>query len=98
MTLSNRTTAAALLLLATPASLAAADSESGGLFSVNPGLTIWTFFVFLALLGILWRFAWGPILASVSALHEQRPRRGSDPRQSARGCRAGRGRRRTSRW
>jgi F-type H+-transporting ATPase subunit b len=28
-------------------------------------LAIWTFVVFLLLLGILWRFAWGPILAGL---------------------------------
>ena len=37
------------------------------MFDLNPGLTVWTTFVFLALLGILWKYAWGPILAAVEA-------------------------------
>lgn len=37
------------------------------LFTVNLGTTVWTAVVFLMLLGILWRFAWGPILAAVEA-------------------------------
>ena len=37
----------------------------GGPFAVNPGLSVWTTVVFLALLAILWKFAWGPILRSV---------------------------------
>ena len=37
------------------------------LFSVNLGTTVWTAIVFLMLLGILWRFAWGPILGQVEA-------------------------------
>ncbi len=37
------------------------------MFDVNLGLTVWTSFVFLALLGILWKYAWGPVLAAVEA-------------------------------
>lgn len=37
------------------------------MFDLNPGLTVWTTFVFLALLGILWKYAWGPVLAAVEA-------------------------------
>ena len=37
------------------------------MFDVNLGLTVWTTFVFLGLLGILWRFAWGPVLAAAEA-------------------------------
>ena len=37
------------------------------MFDVNLGLSIWTTFVFLSLLGILWKFAWGPILEAVQA-------------------------------
>ncbi len=37
------------------------------MFDLNPGLTVWTTLVFLALLGILWKFAWGPVLAAVEA-------------------------------
>ncbi len=41
------------------------------MFDVNLGLTVWTSIVFLALLGILWKYAWGPVLAAV----EERERR-----------------------
>lgn len=44
-----------------PATLTAQEG-GGGPFSINPGLSIWTSAVFLLLLAILWRFAWGPIL------------------------------------
>ena len=37
------------------------------MFDLNLGLSVWTTFVFLALLGILWKFAWGPILGAVQA-------------------------------
>jgi F-type H+-transporting ATPase subunit b len=37
------------------------------LFTVNLGTTVWTAIVFFALLGILWKFAWGPILGAVEA-------------------------------
>lgn len=41
--------------------------EGGGMFSVNLGLSIWTTLIFISLLGILWKFAWGPILGAVQA-------------------------------
>lgn len=67
MTHRNLTLAAGTLLLAsTPASLAAAGGDKG-LFEVNLGLSVWATIVFFALLGILWRFAWGPILGQVEA-------------------------------
>jgi len=37
------------------------------MFDINLGLSIWTTLVFLSLLGILWKFAWGPMLAAVQA-------------------------------
>jgi F-type H+-transporting ATPase subunit b len=37
------------------------------MFDINLGLSVWTTFVFVALLGILWKFAWGPILEMVQA-------------------------------
>ena len=37
------------------------------MFDINFGLTIWTTIVFLALLAILWKFAWGPVLAAAEA-------------------------------
>ena len=44
-----------------------AQEGGGGMFSVNLGLSVWTTLVFLTLLGILWKFAWGPILEMVQA-------------------------------
>jgi F-type H+-transporting ATPase subunit b len=46
---------------------ALAGAGTTPLFTVNLGTTVWTTFVFLALLGILWRFAWGPILSAVES-------------------------------
>ena len=37
------------------------------MFDLNLGLSVWTTFVFLAVLAILWKFAWGPILKMVQA-------------------------------
>ncbi len=37
------------------------------MFDLNLGLSVWTGLVFLTLLAILWRFAWGPILGAVQA-------------------------------
>lgn len=56
-----------LALALAPGAVAAAEGGSGGLFSVNPGLSVWATAVFLLLLGILWKFAWGPILSQVEA-------------------------------
>jgi F-type H+-transporting ATPase subunit b len=53
--------------LALPPALLAADEGGGGLFSINLGLSIWTVVVFLVLVFLLGKFAWGPILASVDA-------------------------------
>ena len=56
-----------------PALLAAQEehaAEGGGgaaLFSLNYGLSLWTVVIFLALLGVLWKFAWGPILGAAAA-------------------------------
>ena len=47
-----------------PAPLSAAD---GALFSVDLGLSIWTIVVFLIVLGVLGKFAWGPIMAGLEA-------------------------------
>jgi F-type H+-transporting ATPase subunit b len=40
------------------------------LFDINVGLSIWTIVIFLAVLAVLWRFAFGPILAAVNAREE----------------------------
>lgn len=55
------------LLLALPHAAWAQGGAEGTtpLFTVNLGTTVWTAIVFMALLGILWRFAWGPILKAV---------------------------------
>ena len=57
----------ALVTAATPGTLLAAQGETTPLFTVNLGTTVWTTLVFFTLLGILWKFAWGPILAAVDA-------------------------------
>jgi F-type H+-transporting ATPase subunit b len=60
--------ALAWLTAAVPAPLLAAEGEgTTPLFTVNLGTTVWTTLVFFLLLGILWKFAWGPILAAVDA-------------------------------
>jgi len=57
-----------LALIAVPASPLAA--QDGGLFALDPGLSIWTIIVFLLVLFILGKFAWGPILSAVDAREE----------------------------
>lgn len=58
----------AMIAAVTPAALSAAEGEgTTPLFTVNLGTTVWTTLVFFLLLGILWKFAWGPILAAVEA-------------------------------
>lgn len=64
-------TVAGSALATSPLALAAAESEGGGVFSVNPGLSVWTTVIFLMLLGVLWKFAWGPLLAAVEAREER---------------------------
>jgi F-type H+-transporting ATPase subunit b len=65
--------AAALLLLASsPLSLLAQGEEAGGsggagMFNINLGLSAWTIVVFLALVFVLAKFAWKPILTAVEA-------------------------------
>src|SRR5688572_32309100 len=39
----------------------------GGLFDINVGVSAWTLLVFFALLAILSKVAWGPILTTVEA-------------------------------
>jgi F-type H+-transporting ATPase subunit b len=54
---------------ALPGLLAAQEEhEAGGaaLFDVNLGLTLWTVVIFLGLVAILWKFAWGPILTAAA--------------------------------
>jgi F-type H+-transporting ATPase subunit b len=57
----------AFALLAPTRLLAQEAGGGGGLFDINAGLSAWTIIVFVALLIILGRFAWGPILGAVEA-------------------------------
>jgi F-type H+-transporting ATPase subunit b len=60
--------AALSLLAVAPAPLLAADDNGGGgLFSLDPGLSLWTIVVFLLVLFILKKYAWGPILGALDA-------------------------------
>jgi F-type H+-transporting ATPase subunit b len=65
----SRMAALTALLLVLPQAAWAQGGAEGTtpLFTVNLGTTVWTGVVFLALLGLLRRFAWGPILAAVEA-------------------------------
>jgi len=65
MKTSRIATALAVLTIGSPLPLFAADGFSTELFTVNLGTSVWTGIVFFALLGILWKFAWGPILAAI---------------------------------
>jgi F-type H+-transporting ATPase subunit b len=57
-------------LALTPSMLAAAE-DGPGLVDVNLGLSLWTVVIFLALLFMLRRFAWGPILGMVEAREDR---------------------------
>ena len=62
--------AALSLLAALPGPLWAqggGEEGGGGLFDINTGLSAWTLFVFIGLVLILSKYAWGPILAAVDA-------------------------------
>jgi F-type H+-transporting ATPase subunit b len=58
--------ASSTLLLAAPTLLAAAEAEHGessnNLFAGDIGNAIWTVLIFLLVLAVLGKFAWGPIL------------------------------------
>ena len=55
----------ASLAAATP--LAAAQETGGGVFDIDSGLILWTWVVFLVLLFVLRKWAWGPILEALEA-------------------------------
>lgn len=57
--------ALALWLWLPETAFAAEETGGGGLLSINPGLVIWTWVIFLLLLTILGKWAWGPILAAL---------------------------------
>jgi len=62
-------------LLGTLPAAVSGQAEGGdagaALFDPSLALGLWTVVIFLALVGILWKFAWGPILGAVEA-REQR--------------------------
>jgi F-type H+-transporting ATPase subunit b len=55
-----------IALALTPGALYAAEGGPG-LFDVNLGLSLWTVVIFLMLVGLLGKYAWGPILSQVEA-------------------------------
>lgn len=68
MTASRITGAWLVLAAALPRALwAQGGGEGGGLYDLNTGLSVWTLIVFAALVFILGRYAWGPILGAVEA-------------------------------
>jgi hypothetical protein len=74
MNVQGRLLLALASLVSSPAAVVAQEHGAeggGGLFDINPGLSIWTIVVFLLLVFVLGRYAWGPILAAVDA-REQR--------------------------
>jgi F-type H+-transporting ATPase subunit b len=74
MNVQGRLLLALAVLVSSPAAVVAQEHAAeggGGLFDINPGLSIWTIVVFLLLVFVLGRYAWGPILAAVDA-REQR--------------------------
>lgn len=65
----SRITAAVFVLAASlPGTVWAQGGEGGGgLYDINTGLSVWTLVVFAALVAILGKYAWGPILKAVEA-------------------------------
>ena len=64
----SRITGALLALAAAPDTVLAQGGEGGGgLYDINYGLSVWTLVVFAALVFLLGKFAWGPILGAVEA-------------------------------
>lgn len=61
--------AVAGLLLVSAGPLLAEEVGGGGssVFSINPGLMIWTWVIFLLVLFVLRKWAWGPILGTLEA-------------------------------
>lgn len=69
MSIRRVSSAALAIAIALPEAVAAqgGGEGGGGLFDINAGLSAWTLIVFVGLLIILGRFAWGPILSAVEA-------------------------------
>jgi F-type H+-transporting ATPase subunit b len=62
-----RTPFTTLVLLALTATPAFAAEGGADLLSPNAGLMFWTLIIFIVLLVVLWKFAFGPITAAVEA-------------------------------
>lgn len=56
-----------LALLLLPLAPRTAIAQEGGLLDINPGLTIWTFIIFVVVLAVLYKFAYPAILSAVEA-------------------------------
>ena len=69
--MSSRIVSTALVLLAASPSVLVAQGGGaeggGGLYDINTGLSAWTLIVFVLLVVILGKFAWGPILKNVES-------------------------------
>lgn len=69
--MSSRILGAALVLLAASPKVLLAQGGGGegggGLYDINTGLSAWTLIVFVLLVVILGKFAWGPILKNVES-------------------------------
>ncbi|MGH7476931.1 MAG: F0F1 ATP synthase subunit B [Longimicrobiales bacterium] len=52
--------------LALIAALQEPEAGGGGLFSINTGVMIWTVIIFVTLLLVLGKWAWGPILGALN--------------------------------
>lgn len=59
-----------LVLLLANGALGAVDEESPGLFTGDVGNIIWTLVTFLAVVFVLGKFAWGPILRALQKREE----------------------------
>ena len=64
----NRLLTGALAFLVASPNLLFAQGEGeggGGLYDINTGLSVWTLIVFVSLLFVLGKYAWGPIVDAV---------------------------------
>jgi len=66
----NRLLTGALAFLVASPNLLFAQGEGeggGGLYDINTGLSVWTLIVFVSLLFVLGKYAWGPIVDAVDS-------------------------------